>query len=250
MDNRYLNDVLEEMEPFLEENGFKKIGDEYKNDKKSVSVKYDDARQMYVLNVADADEEGNFGEYREISAWLFDDTQNAKDAVSVGIDFTDTLRKELGIKHKRASAVQDVELPSASKSGNITVAGFTKKMLDIFPPLKAEYKNHISVYGNFLYLNFYGEFLVGNFKKVFLTGTSKQIKKFVDVLRESYIKGDKETVNLIVALLCAASYKEPDVSGRIKEALYEDKHFLTSYENFMPVFEKNSKLRNILIKNQ
>lgn len=247
MDNKYLENVIEEMKPFFEQNGFNEFENGYKNDSKAVKVDYNEDRQMFVLNIADI-EDSQIGEYREASAWLFDDTQNAKDAVSVGIDFTATLRKELGIKIKRVANTNDVELPSATKAGNITITGFTKKMLDIFPALKDEYKNYIATYGNFLYLNFYGEFLVKNFKKVFLTASTKQLKKFVDVLRDGYVKGDRDTSNIVVALLCAASYKDDEVGAKIKTSLADDKHFLTSYENFIPVLEKNVKLRNVLIK--
>lgn len=249
MDNRYLENVIEEMQPFFDEHGLKATENNgFANESKAVTVIYDESRQMYVLSVADVNEDSNIGEFREINSWLFDDSQNAKDAVAVGIDFKQSLRKELGIKYKRTADTNDVELPTATKSGNMTVTGFTKKMLDIFPPLKAEYKNYIAVYGNFLYLNFFGEYLVPSFKKLFLTGTAKQVKKFVDVLKDAYVKGDNETINVVIAVLCAASYKEPDVTARIKEALSEDKHFLTSYENFMPVFERNNKLRCALIK--
>ena len=247
MDNRYLENVIAEIKPFFEENGFSEFENGYKNEVKAVNVDYNDARQMFVLKVADI-EDGNVGEYREVSSWLFDDSQNAKDAVSVGIDFTVSLRKELGIKHKRVANTNDVELPSATKTGNITITGFTKKMLDIFPALKDEYKNHIATYGNFLYLNFYGEFLVKNFKKVFLTASTKQVKKFVDVLRDGFVKGDRDTSNIVIALLCAASYKDDEVASKIKGLLSEDKLFFAAYENFIPVFEKNTKLRSVLIK--
>ncbi len=247
MDSRYLENVIAEIKPFFEENGFCEFENGYKNDAKAVNVEYNEVRQMFVLSVADI-EEGDIGEYRELNAWLFDDTQNAKDAVAVGIDFTASLRKELGIKIKRVANTNDVELPTATKSGNITITGFTKKMLDIFPPLKEEYKNHIATYGNFLYLNFYGEHLVANFKKVFLTASTKQLKKFVDVLRDGYVKGDRDTVNIVVALLCAASYNDEEVASKIRASLAEDKHFLVSYENFIPVLEKNTKLRSVLIK--
>ena len=90
LDNRYIGKVLEEMTPFFEEQGFKevKIG-EYKNESCAVKVDYDEARQMYVLSVA-----GEEGDYAEISSWLFDDSQSERDAGSVGIDFTETLREK------------------------------------------------------------------------------------------------------------------------------------------------------------
>ena len=104
MDNRYFDKVIEEMQPFFEEHAFAlKEDGSYCNDTKSVRVAYDEARQMYTLSVADI-EDGKTGDYSEINAWLFDDSQNAKDAVSVGIDFTGSLRKNMGIKIRRSAS--------------------------------------------------------------------------------------------------------------------------------------------------
>ncbi|MBE6787081.1 MAG: hypothetical protein E7537_01900, partial [Ruminococcaceae bacterium] len=81
------------MNPFFEENNIKEKDGVYSNENKSVIVKYEDARKMFTLSVAEI-EDGNVGEYKEINAWLFDESQNLNDAVSVGIDFTNSLRKE------------------------------------------------------------------------------------------------------------------------------------------------------------
>lgn len=248
MDNRYYENVIEEMQPFFDEHSFCAQADgSFKNETKSAKVAYDEARQMYTLSVADI-EEGNIGEYSEINAWLFDDSQTAKDAVSVGIDFVGSLRKNMGIKIKRSAAGAEVELPTFTKGGSMTITGFTKKMLDFFPVLKDEYKNHVAEYGNFLYLNFFGEFLVPQIKTVFLSGGKKQVKKLYELLDDIYVKGDKDTVNTIVALLCAAAHKDEKAKSVISEVLSEDKHFLSSFENFLPVLSKNKKLLSALVK--
>lgn len=243
MDNRFFPEVIKEMEPLLSEQGFK-AGEngEFSNDTKKVLVAYDEEKQMYRFSIADID-----GDYREVSAWLFDDSQNAKDAASVGIDFAATLRKELGITAKRVGN-NNIELPSASKSGNMTVTGFAKKMLDVYPTMKEEYKEHIAVFGNFLYINFFGESLVPNLKNTFENGSKKQIKKLYDVFEDAYLKGDKDTVNILVAVLCAAAYKNENITAAIREMLEVDKHFLASFDNLLPIFHKNKKLANALIK--
>ncbi len=246
MDNKYLENVLCELNPFFEENSFKEVDGNFTNDNKSVSVKYDDARQMFVLSVADVTE-GNVGEFTEINAWLFDDTQNAKDATSVGIDFVNSLRKEMGIKRTRAVNAK-IDLPTATKGDNMNISSFAKKMLDIFPALKEEYKNHIATYGNFLYLNFFGKHLIPRLVTLFEDGTKKQVKKFYIVAEDFYIKGDRDTVNTLIAVLTAASYKNQKVDEGIKEMLSENSHFQASYEAFKPAFAKNKKLLNAFNK--
>lgn len=237
------------MQSFLTEQNFKEQDDgSYRADKKAFQVSYDEPKQMYRLSVADI-EDGTVGEYTEINSWLFDDTQNAKDAASVGVDFTASLRRNMGIKIKRAASGNDIELPSVSKGGSFTVTGFTKKMLDYFPSLKDEYKNNIAENGgNFLYLNFFGEYLVPKLKSVLASGNKKQIKRLYDILEDMYVKGDRETVNAIVAVLCAAAYEDEAVLAAVKDMLAEDTHFLRSVENFLPVLSKSKKLKAALIK--
>ena len=236
------------MSPFLDEHGFVSEGDIFKNDKKAFKVSYDEEKQMYILATADICEENGDTEFTVINSWLFDDSQNAKDAVSVGIDFTDSMRKELGVTVKRRTATNSIDLPTASKGDRMDISGFTKKMLDVFPALKDEYKSHITVYGNFLYLNFFGVHLVPTLKNLFETGTKKQIKKFYDVLEDAYVKGNKETVNAVVAVLCAAAMNNDTVTSAIKDMLADNQHFLSSFTNFLPVFSKNKKLISALVK--
>lgn len=236
------------MQPFLDENSFKACQDgSFANDKKSVIISYDEARQMYVLNVADI-EEGKIGEYVEVNSWLFDDSQTAKDATSVGIDFVNVLRKNLGIKVKRVASAGEIDLPTATKNGGMTVTSFTKKMLDIYPELKEKYKNYVASYGNFLYLNFFGEYLVPQLKNTFSCGTKKQIKKLFEVFEDVYVKGDKEAINAAVAVLCAASYNDEKVYSEVVNAIGDDAHFKSSFESFSLVFGKNKKLIEALIK--
>lgn len=248
MDNRYFDKVIEEMQPFLDEQGFKQQQDgSYKNSTRLIKVEYNEPRQMYALAVAET-ADGETGEFKEINAWLFDDSQTAKDAAAVGIDFTHSLRKNMGIKLKRTASGEDVELPSVSKAGSVTVTGFTKKMLDFFPSLKDEYKNHIAVNGNFLYLNFFGEHLVPHLKNVLTSGNKKQIKKLYDILGDMYVKGDKDTVNTIIAVLCAAAYNDETVKKAVEDMLAGDSHFLSSFKSFLAVLPKSKKLTAALVK--
>ena len=246
MDNRYYDSVIKEMKPFLNENGFKEVEGGFLGDTKKIAVRYDEAKQTYSLFVAVKDEEGNFGEETAVNTWLFDDSQTAKDAEAVGIDFVNSLRKELGVKMAKRGA--DISLPIASKNGGMSVTGFAKKMLDVFPVLKDDYKEHIAVYGNFLYLNFFGEKLVSQMVSLFEKGTKKQIKKLYDVFEDAYVKGDKDTVNVMIAVISACGCKSVTCDTAIKEMLGENKHFLQSYESFKPMLMRDKKLYSALVK--
>ena len=243
-----MENVIKEMQPFFDENGFKESDGIFKNDKKVASVEYSDERQMYILKTADIAEDGSY-ELSEVSAWLFDDSQNAKDAEAVGIDFTSTLKAELGIKHKRsATEATAIDLPTVSKDGAYNITAFTKKVLDVFPVLKDEYKAHVALYGNFLYLNFFGEKLVPQIKAVMVENNKKSVKKLFDVLQNGYLQGDRDTVNTIVAVVAAACVNDETVKANVVTALGENKHFIDSVTQFIPVVSSNKKLSAALLK--
>ncbi len=246
MDNRYLDIVVNEMAPFLEENGFKlQENGSYLSDKKAVAVEYSEERQMYILKMADV-EDGKATEMLEACAWLFDDSQNAKDAEAVGIDFVSTIRDNLGIKRTRSAAAQ-VELPTAS-NGNYNISAFTKKVLDIYPQFKDTYKEHVAKYGNFLYLNFFGETLVPQIKTVLSENNKKSVKKLYEMLENGYVQGDKDTVNAIVACVAAACLDNETVTVNAQAMLEADTHFKKSVTEFTKALAKNAKLKAAFVK--
>lgn len=246
MDNRYLSNVIAEMKPFLDENGFTAESENvYVSENRKIEVSYNEARQMFVLSCADKGEEG-FGEMRELTAWLFDDSQTAKDAESVGIDFVDTLRSSMGIKAKKFTGAA-VELPTASKNGGMDITGFAKKVLDIYPKLKDPYKEHIEQYGNFLYVTFFADNLVPCFIESLQDGNNRAKKKIFDLCESTYIKGDKETINTMIACLAAACYKDEKAKAAIMDMLSADTHLKSSVESLIPMLT-SKKLKATFLK--
>ncbi len=247
MDNRYYSNVVEEIKPFFDEHGFK-CNDEgaFINETRAVKIDYNEEKQMYILSVAEITD-GTVGEYAELSSWLFDDTQNAKDAQSVGVDFTGTLRENMGIKIKR-KPITEVDLPSAQKSGALTVAGFTKKVLDVFPQYKDTYKEHIATYGNFLYMDFYSVTLVPQIKAILGENAKKTVKKLNELLELGYVQGDRETVNIVVAALSAAVMDDAGLQEAAYGMLSGNIHFKQSVEAFIPVLKSKKKLSAALVK--
>lgn len=247
MDNRYYENVIEELRPFLDENGFSfKEDGSFQTEAKAFKVEYNEQRQMYILLGADFNESGELGEYEELSAWLFDDTQNAKDAVAVGIGFTAVIRESLGIKLKRA-AVSSVDLPSADKNGSLTVTGFAKKVLDVFPQFKDAYKEHVAQYGNFLYLNFYRETLIPQIRIILNEDTKKGKKKLFELMENGYVQGDRETVNAVVAVLAAAACESDEMKQKLLDAIAEDKHMQNSVSTLIPLISSRKKLSSALL---
>lgn len=248
MDNRYIDKVIGEMNPFFEENGFEGFEDYgYKNAKKAVKVEYNEDRQMYLLWLADVSEEGEVGEFAEAQSWLFDDSQFERDAESVGIDFTETLRQNMGIKAVR-KVNGNIDLPTASKGDKYNITVFSKKVLDTFPQFKEPYKEHVAKYGNFLYLNFFGTYLIPQIKETLKENNKKAYKKIFDMVEPAYAQGDKDTVNAVVACLAAACYEDEATTNAVNTMLEENGHFKQAVNEFIGVLKSKKQIREILIK--
>ena len=248
MDNRYYDNLIEEIKPFFNEQKFIEQEDgSFKNDIWATKVEYDEDSQMYKLYLANLSQE-DASDYSLVTSWLFDDSQNEKDAASVGMDFAETLREKLGVKITRKTSAK-IELPTAAtKDGNMTIEGFTKKLLDVYPVLKEIYKQHIATYGNFLYLDFYSAQAVPLVKATLAENNKKSVKKLYDVFENAYIHGDKETVNATVAILSAVAYKDEALKAAVQNFLSENSHFSSSVTSFLAVLETNKKLAKSLIK--
>ncbi len=250
LDNRYYNEVIAELTPFIEANGFKQSEDIFTSDSFAFKVEYSEARQMYLLMTAEVTD-GSTGEFTEASAWLFDDSQTVRDAESVGIDFTETLKSKLGIKNTRAKqSAGSIELPKAvSKGSALDISGFTKRVLDVFPNYKESYKSHVAVYGNFLYINFFSDTLVPQIRNILTENNKKQVKKLFELLEQGYLKGDRETVDIVCAVTAAAICDDTNLKAAAESMLEANPHFRDSVRNLVPIMAKKGKLRSALIKN-
>ena len=245
MENRYYDVVISEMSPFFEENGLKEKDGIFSNDAKALKIEYDEERQIYKLLCADVNE-GTAGEYSVISSYLFDDSQTKNDAISVGIDFVDSARRVMGIRVKRKSGSGEAELPSANSSGKVTVATLTAKLLANYPELKDIYKAETAAKGKYLYLDFSATYFVPEIRKTLSSGNKKAIKKLIDMLCEIFVTGDREAVNLVIALLSCAIGTNADRFSAAANRMEDCPHLITAINNEISVLAKNKKLQKAL----
>ena len=248
MDNRYLEFVVAEMQGIFDEKAFKQIEEGvFANNDKQIKIVYDEARQVYRLLAADITD-GNTGEDRELSAYLFDDSQTKRDATSVGLDFADSLKKKFGIKRSRVSGnANEIDLPTAKKNAQMTVESFTAKLLAVYPEFKEAYKTSVAKNGMYLYLEFFRETLTPRIASVLNGGSDKQVKKILDLLNGCYIDGDKETGTLIVAIITVACEQNAELLAKISEIQGKDSYLVPLIRNFLPELKKNKALREALI---
>ncbi len=243
MENRYFDVILEEMSAFLNENGFKEENGVYLNEKYALKIEYDEARQVYNLSIAAKGENG-IGEYKNISAYLFDESQTKADAISVGIDFVDSAQKAMGIKagYRGGAAI---DLPTA-QGENVTVSTLTAKLLANYPELKEVYKAEVDEKGKYLYLDFSARYFIPEIRKTLDEKNKKAVKKLIDMLCEMFVAGDRATTDLVIALLAGAIGKDAERFKTATEKMEECPHLITAVNNGVAVLVKNKKFAKAL----
>ncbi len=242
---KYFNAIISEMQVLLDGQKFVREGDIFKNEQNAVKIEYSEETKQFKLLLADI-ADGAVSEFAVISSWLFDETQNERDALAVGVDFADTLRGKLGLKKERGTVA--AQLPVAEKNDNATILAFTQKLLAVFPQYKDAYKANVEKYGRFLYLDFYVENFVPAVAALIDSGNKKQIKKLFDMLAEMYVSGNSETVDAIVAIICAVEFENTDRAAVVSEQLADNAHLKTAVREFGLSLAKNKKLQAALIK--
>ena len=249
MDIKCLEAVIAEMKPLLDGQDFKQSGDIFKNENKAVKVEYNDESKMFVLKLADVTD-GEVGEFADVTSWLFEDDQTAKDAAAVGVDFADTLRGQLGLKKNVRPTVGAVALPTAEKGDVMTVTALTQKLLAIFPEFKDDYKESVAKYGKFLHQEFFMAKFVPAIKEMLANKNAnrKPIKKLFDMFAEMYVEGDGETVDQVVAIIAAAVYENEEFIAVFKDNTEGKDHMQRSVIELLAFIKKNKKLRAALIK--
>ena len=224
MDNKFLNEILSALNEFLSSQGFVAEGDTdgcFSNDKKSIKIFYDEGKSQFVLQCADIVEGGSKGEYRKLSNWLFDDSHSSKDTATIADDFNLCLSEELGIIKPKTKRANDVSLPSKAEVGATPgVEAFTQRFLALFPQYKDAYKDHIALYGEFLYVDFLKSTAAVKLHELAAdkNANKKQLAKYFDMLAEMYTDGDKTVSTVIIGIIIAGAFKD---DSSLFESCYE-----------------------------
>lgn len=232
--------LIEKMLPFMKEQGYEQTDSGFVNNEKKVRVAYNESKKLYELYLKDGEDAE-----KQLSAFLFDETQTEKDIESVAIDFTDTLKSAFGVKKTR-SVVSSVELPDELGGEKVGVGGLTQKLLAIFPQYKETYKEHVAKYGKLLMAEFCHEYFIPSVKELVRSGNKRQVKKFYDAMSDMFIAADSETVPFVVGILSAAVYGEPELLETLRVQTEDCPSLYTQVINFSATMKHNKKLRNCL----
>lgn len=217
----------------------------YHNGSKAVKVAYDEERKLFKLYAADI-AEGQEVQFKELSAWLFDDTHNLRDAKAVAMDFEETLQELFGMK-KQVSTLRDVALPSKAASGATpNVEALAQRFLAIFPQYKDAYREHMAQYGEFLYQDFFSQTAAVKLRELAQDPqkNKKQLQKLFDVLNEMYAEGDANVSSTVTYTILGNAFGgDVEKFDSLKEYMEECPYLRQNGRAMLQCIKGNKKLQ-------
>lgn len=247
MTNEILSAILEPMQNLIEKSDFFKKEDNcFQNDKIAFKIVHDEDKKMLYLEVAEVGENNILGDYEIKSSWLFEESENLRDAASAGMDFNDTVKSLLGIRKVRTGRGGEVVLPGRNAGDAKNIDALCGRLLAIFPQYKEDYKEHVFRYGSLLYIKFFSQTFAVQIGEMLDQNNKKSLKKLFDCLGEMYNIGDRTTQNAVVGILLGGAVK--DNKQRYDTALeyLEDYAYLkTAFVNIMPKVNSDKKFKSI-----
>lgn len=245
---KYYDEILNSLKDLYQSQELKVSPDApdiYMNQNYAVKIAYNAERKLFELMVAKI-EEGQEVKFDTVSSWLFDENHTSRDAKSIAIDFEDTLKSIFGIKKNKVTT-KDVSLPTKSAGDYPNIDAFTGKFLKLFPEYKDTYKEHVSKYGEFLYVDFYKNTAVVKLKELIENKNKSKLTKMIELLNEFYVEGDSKVSNLIVVVIIGGAFgKNMEMFESVKDFFSEHTHLNTASRAMIQHISKNKKLQDML----
>ncbi len=243
-----INAITAKMSAFLNEQNFKKgENGRYSNEKLDFALEYNENTNHVTLNVGATDAEN----LEKISEWMCTTESVEYDGKIIAEDFTEALSKQLGIKKSSLTFKGAVNIPVKDKAGSdMTIDGFTAKVLNAFPEYKELYKQEVATYGEYLYIDFMKKTVVSKLREL-VKSPEQNIKTFEKVLRicsEAYYEGTAEVSDLAVGFIVPAVFYDcPEVFEKSAEGLKESRQlYITACKSTIEQAAKNKKFLEII----
>ncbi len=243
-----INAITSKMSTFLAEHNFKKgENGRYSNEKLDFELEYNQNTSHLVLNIGAAEAET----LQKVSEWMCTDESVEYDGGLIADDFIEVISKQLGIKKSSLTFKGAVNIPVKDKSGSeMTIDGFTAKVLNAFPEYKELYKQEVAAAGEYLYVDFMKKTVVAKLRELVKSPEQnlKTIEKVIRLCSEAYYDGMAEVSDLAVGFVIPAIFYDcPDVFDKCSEALKENRPlFITAGKTTIEQAAKNKKFIEII----
>ncbi len=159
-------------------------------------IYYVDKMHMVMRSCAMTDD-GPDNEWKTMATWMFNpETDTEKEASSIGNDFADAVSTPVNIKR-----VKQTKKKKSSDDGNADPVFLYKRLVKLFPDLKAEIKEEEDTYYPFRAVTFAREKVVPKVNAMIRLGVKADITKLMGILSAQYLNGDPDTRAIITIVI-------------------------------------------------
>lgn len=166
------------------------------SDKDAYSVLYSADKTLFILQVCAVEDGEPDNDWKNLASWMFDEkTDTEREAVSIANDFTETA----GVS--RSTAVKQPKKKRGEDEGNADPLFFAKRLIAVFPDLKAEIKYECDCYSSFRGVTFTKEYILPRIDRLLSTGTQAEIDKLAEIISTQHANADMDTRSIISTVI-------------------------------------------------
>ncbi len=159
-------------------------------------IYYVDKMHMVMRSCAMTDD-GPDNEWKTMATWMFNpETDSEREANSIGNDFADAVSTPVNIKR-----VKQTKKKKSSDDGNADPVFLAKRLVKLFPELKAEIKEEEDSYYPFRGVTFTREHIVPKVNALVAQGGKSELTKLMNILSAQYVNGDPDTRAIITIVI-------------------------------------------------
>lgn len=208
----------------------------FASDKRAFCLSYDLEGKKFILDTASVNE-GETGEFKNVSVWLFDpDTDAPNELRSVCNEFNENISDVIIGKAKINAPAKNVRAPQKVKTDYET---FCQKAVELYPAFADIYEENISRNGKLDPDEFAVDSLGKYMMEMLAQKKNAQTKKLFEFLNNMFASGDDDVASIVVVTLFGMLLDNEE-SMQLAEEKYMN-------ETVAPVWKYTKK---ILIKNR
>lgn len=206
MINKAFNIVVDKVNAVLEAQGYKKnkVNNADKNEMVALFtgenvaysvIYYVDKMHMVMRSCAMTDD-GPDNEWKTMATWMFNpETDTEREASSIGNDFAEAVSTPVNIKRVKQTKKKK------SDEGSADPIFLYKRLVKLFPDLKAEIKEEENSYYPFRAVTFAREKVVPKVNAMVRLSVKADITKLMGILSAQYLNGDPDTRAIITIVI-------------------------------------------------
>lgn len=163
------------------------------------SVTYYVDKMHMVMRSCAMTEDGPDNEWKTMATWMFNpETDTEKEASSIGNDFAEAVSSPANIKRVKQTKKKK---KSSSDEGSADPVFLCKRLVKLFPELKAEIKEEEDNHDPFRSVTFCREKVVPKVNAMLNLGVKADITKLMSILSAQYVNGDPDTRAIITIVI-------------------------------------------------